>query len=142
MQNIRMVEQIKKFRDHVKVSRFPEWKIFQNAEIHVGHERVVKRVPAGAKRPGGKRKCVTQVGIEARQRVHGLSAARRENRCDFDVLERARQPTRFGFLIRGLVLIVADRQFPQGVEHETLQLILKRECVFRRKAEWDFAAVR
>ena len=78
MQNIRMVEQIEEFSHHVKVSRFPEWKIFQNAKIHVGHESVVKRIPAGAKRPGGKRKCVTEVGIEARQGVRGLSAVRRE----------------------------------------------------------------
>ena len=128
-----MIEQVKKFRDHIEVPSLSERKILQHAKIHVYHAGIAQRVSPHIERPRGKRKRMALIGIKARQRVYRLAASRRKNRRNFDVTKRSSQPARVVRLIRGFVLLVADRQFPQRVKNKTLQLILQRESVFLRQ---------
>src|SRR5579863_5211918 len=73
------------------------------------------------------------IGVEACQRVCRLAASDSKNRRNFNVAKSSSQPTRGVRLVRGFVLLVADRQFPEGVDDKALQLILKRERVFFRQ---------
>ena len=66
LENIRMVEQIEKFRNHVQVPGLTEWKVLQNAEIHIDHGRILKRVSAKSERSGRERESMGLIGIEAR----------------------------------------------------------------------------
>ena len=135
MGDVRPVEQIEEFCYHVKAFRSAEREVLQNAEVHRGQTRCVQSVSPESQRSGREGEGVTLIRVKARQRIHRPSTLQCQNRCDFNMTERLREPSSIFFCLPALLLFVTDRQLSQRVENKALLLMLARNRVLRAQIE-------